>query len=212
MSERTHQTVQIAAIEERGWSPLRLHLGVRAFGINAFTSGEAGATVIPEHDEVPSRHEEVYVVTAGRATFTVEAEEIDAPAGTVIHVPDPAVRRGAVAREAGTIVLAVGGPPDEVFEPMGWELNSQVLPLFESGDHEGVKRLLTEALDGYARREHLYYNLACAEAQLGETDAALEHLAAAVQERPSFAVDARDDPDFVPLHGLPRFTEIVGEG
>ncbi|MBA2356945.1 MAG: cupin domain-containing protein, partial [Actinobacteria bacterium] len=44
-----------------------------------------------------------------------------------------------------------------------------------------AKRVLTEALDRYDDRSTLFYNLACAEAGLGETDAALEHLRAAVR-------------------------------
>jgi hypothetical protein len=43
------------------------------------------------------------------------------------------------------------------------------------------------------------YNLACAEAQLGENDAALEHLRAALVERPGFAEDIRTDSDLEPL-------------
>ncbi len=69
--------------------------------------------------------------------------------------------------------------------------------------------MLTEALDRYEDRSSLFYNLACAEAGLGETDAALEHLRAAVRERPSLAGDARQDSDFEPIRDDPRFAEVV---
>ena len=46
-----------------------------------------------------SGHEEVYIVIAGRATFTLDDETFDAPAGTVVFIRDPrspgCTRRGA---------------------------------------------------------------------------------------------------------------------
>jgi hypothetical protein len=47
-------------------------------------------------------------VIAGRATFTLDGEEVDAPTGTIVHLPEPALKRSAVALEPGTTVLAVG--------------------------------------------------------------------------------------------------------
>jgi Tetratricopeptide repeat len=212
MSKRLTQTVRIADLaDQRGWAPLRLQLGVQSFGINGWTANEAGARVIPEHDEVPSGHEEVYVVTTGHAVFTVDGEEIDAPAGTVVFVPEPEAKRTAVARDAATTVLAIGGVPGEAYRPRAWETNFEVLDLFERGDHAGAKRVLNEALSTYTDHDLLHYNLACAEAQLGETDAALDHLAAAIRERPRFVEDAREDPDLASLHGLERFAQLVGE-
>ena len=64
-----------------GWSPLRMHLDVRAFGVNAWTASEAGAQLVGEHDEVTSGHEELYLITTGSATFTVDGEEITAAGG-----------------------------------------------------------------------------------------------------------------------------------
>lgn len=74
-----------------------------------------------QHERERLAHEEVYVVIEGRATFTVDGEEVDAPAGTVIFVKDPAIVRHAVARSAGTMVLAIGGPVGKAFEPSAWE-------------------------------------------------------------------------------------------
>jgi tetratricopeptide (TPR) repeat protein len=212
VSKRAAQTAQIADLaDERGWAPLRLQLGVQSFGINGWTAREAGAKVIQEHDEVSSGHEELYIVTTGHAVFTVDGEEIDAPAGTVVFVPEPESKRTAIARDAATTVVAIGGVPGEVYRPRAWETNFDVLDLFEQGDHAGAKRVLTQALDTYSDHELLHYNLACAEAQLGETDSALDHLAAAIQQRPRFVDDARNDPDLASLHGLERFAQLVGE-
>jgi tetratricopeptide (TPR) repeat protein len=205
-----YQTARLADLERPdGWSPIRLALDVRAFGINAWTGHETGASVIPEHDERPSGHEELYLVTAGHATFTVEGDEVDAPAGTIVLVRDPTAIRGAVARDARTTVVSVGAKPGEAYQPLAWETNRDVFALLDSGKHAEAKRLLTDALERYDDRATLFYNLACAEAQLGEADAALEHLRAALNERPSLAEAARDDADFEPLRGDPRFAAIV---
>ena len=206
MTETSYETGRIADLERPdGWSPIWRALGVSAFGINAWTAKEAGATIITEHDEQPSGHEELYLVVAGRATFTVGGEEVDAPVGTIVFVRDPEAKRGAVAAEAGTTVLAVGAPPGEAYRPGSWETNADVLPMFESGRYEEIKQVLIEALDRYEDRGAILYNLACAEAQLGETDAALEHLAAGLKERPDLAENARDDADLAPIRDDPRF-------
>jgi hypothetical protein len=205
-----YQTTSIRELERPdGWAPIRLSLGVRGFGINAWTGHEAGAPVIPAHDERPSGHEELYVVTSGRATFTVDGENVDAPAGTIVFVRDPEATRGAVAAEAETTILSVGAKPGEAFEPGAWETNRDVFALLDGGRPAEAKKLLTAALDRYADRSTLLYNLACAEAHLGETDAALGHLRDAIAARPSLAEYAPEDADLEPLRGDPRFAEIA---
>ena len=108
------------------WRPVRHHLGIEAFGAGTW-HGEAGAELIEEHterDENTDEHEELYLVMRGRATFTVGGDEIDAPAGTLIAVSDPALRRKAVAVEDGTAILAVGAPRGRAYEASRWELRS----------------------------------------------------------------------------------------
>src|SRR5689334_4143525 len=116
-----YETARIGELErDDGWSPIRKRFGIQAFGVNAWTVDEAGATLISEHDEVPSGHEELYLVVAGRATFTVDGDELDAPAGTLVFVRDPAAKRGAVAAEGGTTVLIVGARPGAAYRPRAW--------------------------------------------------------------------------------------------
>jgi quercetin dioxygenase-like cupin family protein len=74
-----------------------------------------------DHDETEARHEELFLIVSGHATYRVNGEEIDAPAGTFLYVADPAVVRGAVAREAGTTMLVVGAEPGCVFTPSDWD-------------------------------------------------------------------------------------------
>lgn len=103
------------------WRPVRHHLGIHAFGINAWTGVEAGDAVIEEHDETDDHHEELYLVVSGRATFVVDGEEADAPERTLVFVPDPASSRRAVAVEAGTTILSIGAAPGETYTVSDWE-------------------------------------------------------------------------------------------
>lgn len=105
------------------WRPVRHHLGIEAFGVGSW-HGDAGGELIEEHtelDENADGHEELYLVFRGRATFTIGGEEIDAPAGTLVAVPDPAVRRKAVAVEDATAILAIGAPKGRAYEVSPWE-------------------------------------------------------------------------------------------
>ena len=88
------------------WQPVRKPLGITAFGINAYTAGSAGDEVVEDHTELVD--EEVYVVIRGHATFTVDGEDVEAPAVTLVHVTDPKAERVAIAKEDGTVVLSLG--------------------------------------------------------------------------------------------------------
>jgi tetratricopeptide (TPR) repeat protein len=194
-----------------GWAPIRLAFDVQAFGINGWTASETGDVVIPEHDEVPTGHEELYVVVSGHAGFTVAGDEVDGPTGTIVFVRDPAAKRGAVAREPGTTVLSVGAKAGEAYSPQPWETNRDVFALLDTGKPAEAKRLLTDAIERYEDKSTLFYNLACAEALLGETDAALEHLGAALEGNPSLAEYVGDDKDLASLRDDPRFAELLAE-
>ena len=205
------ETAQISDLtRDGGWAPLRRHFGVTAFGINAWTADEAGKTLIGEHDEVRSGHEELYLVVSGQATFTVDGESLEAGQGTVVFVRDPATKRTAVADEPGTTILSVGGAPGEPYRLRAWEPNLEIFPLFGRGEVAEAKRRLEEEIGRYEGNEVLVYNLACAEARLGETDAAFEHLREAIAERDSLLELARTDEDLASLRGDARFEEIVG--
>lgn len=128
------QAARLAGIESGGdeypstWHPIRHHFGIRAFGVNAWVATEAQQEVVERHDEVTADgsagHEELYAVTTGHAVFTVDGEEVEAPAGTLLFVGDPSVVRHAIAREPGTTVFCIGGWPDRAFEPSAWELRA----------------------------------------------------------------------------------------
>ena len=76
------------------------------------------------------------IVLTGRATFTVDGEEMDVPAGSLVHLADPALRRHAVAAEPATTVLAIGGKPGEGFRPSAWEHYFEAGAAQAAGDAE----------------------------------------------------------------------------
>ena len=79
------QVARLDDIERRGRTiPVREHLGIHAFGVNAFTPNEEGV-LINEHDESGGQ-EELYVVLDGNATFEIDGETVEAPAGTFLYV------------------------------------------------------------------------------------------------------------------------------
>jgi quercetin dioxygenase-like cupin family protein len=98
------------------WYPLQHYFGLTAFGVNVYVATSDGGDLLGTHSETESNQEELYLVTSGTATFTIEGEEIDVPAVGVVAVPDPTVVRGAVAKTAGTTVVAIGGESKDRFE------------------------------------------------------------------------------------------------
>jgi quercetin dioxygenase-like cupin family protein len=97
------------------WYPLQHHFGLTAFGVNVYVAREAGAQLLGEHDEAGSNQEEVYLVTSGEATFTLDGETFDAPAPAVVAIPEPAVSRVAFAKVADTTIVAIGGEKRDEF-------------------------------------------------------------------------------------------------
>jgi hypothetical protein len=105
---------------------IRRHFDVGAFGVNA-AIGNAGDEMIEPHHEADDEenetngHQELFAVMSGHALFTVDGEEIDAPAGTVVFVRDPALLRAAVATADDTKILMVGGPVGTPYAVSRWE-------------------------------------------------------------------------------------------
>ncbi len=102
------------------WRPVRHHLGIRAFGVNAFLGAQPGDRVVERHEETGG-HEELYVVVRGAARFVLDGTEHDVPAGSVVHVA-PGTPREAFATQPDTAVLVVGAARDEPFEVSEWEM------------------------------------------------------------------------------------------
>lgn len=209
MSDKGWEAAGLDEIERNGgWIPIRRHFDIGAFGVNAWT-GDEGAEIIGAHEEKLSGHEELYVVVEGHASFVVAGETIDAPAGTIVFVRDPATNRGATATAPGTTILSAGAKPGEAYKPLSWEENAGVIALFGEERYAEAKSKLAGAIERWPDSAVLVYNLACAESRLGETDAALVHLARAVELQASFAEAAQTDPDLEAIRSEPGFPTVA---
>ena len=197
------------AEHRRGWIPLRELLDVQALGVNAWSVENAGDPVIPEHHERETAHEELYVVVRGHARFTVASDELDAPHGTIVFVRDPAVRRGAVAVEADTIVLSVGAKQGTAFSPSPWEWTARAFQPYQEGDYDAALAGFRKGHERFPADWTLLYNMACTEALLGRRDEALEHLQAAVELGAN--ADPLADDDFASLRDDSEFVAIARE-
>jgi len=185
------------------WKPVRKMLGVTAFGINAYTAANAGDEVVEEHTEQQLGHEEIYAVVSGRATFTVDGEQIDAPAGTLVYLDDVAQERHAIAHEPGTTVLAIGGVPGK-HEISSWEYFFPALAPMRSGDYDTARQILEQ---GLAEKDTpvMHYHLACVEALAGNRERALDELRIAVDGSERLRGSAQTDEDFASIRDDPRF-------
>jgi mannose-6-phosphate isomerase-like protein (cupin superfamily) len=186
------------------WRPVRRRFGISAFGSNAYSAEKAGQRVIEEHSERDG-HEEMYVVLRGRATFQLGDEEVDAGPGTLVFVR-PATRRGAIAAEDDTFILAVGAKPGVVFEPSPWEDIFAAYSYAEQGDVQRGRELVAAAIERTPDAWQGFYNAACIEARFGDADTAIEHLKRSV-ERDAEATKkvAAGDADFDSIRDRPDY-------
>ena len=190
------------------WHMIRSVLGIESFGINAWRATAAGQEIIGDHDELGSGaggHEELYFVLSGRATFTVDGERVDAPAGSILFIKDPATRRAAVADEASTEILVIGGRPGAAFSVSPWERSAEALRCWTTGDWDRAIEILNAQLAEDPTNTNVLYNLACAESRSGRDGAAIEHLTRAVDLVPRFAELAQTDGDLDAIRGDGRF-------
>ena len=174
------------------WHPLRAHLGIRAFGCNAYSAQRVGDDVIEPHTESPElAHEELYFVAGGTARFTIDGETFDAPEGTYVFVPDTASHRHAVAAEPQTTVLTFGGPP--TFTPSPWEWFFRADPLVAS-DPQRAREIIEDGLRVHPDSPGLLIYMARLEVRAGNEDRARELLAQALERQPESVELARNDP------------------
>lgn len=180
------------------WTPVRKHFGITAFGINAYTASEAGQDVVEEHTEERLGHEEVYVVVAGRATFVLDGEEHEVPAGSAVYLRDSKVKRFARAEEPGTTVLAIGGKPGQ-HDVSAWEWFFAAYPKADEGDYDGALAELEAGLEAKPEHPPLLYHRACILSRAGRLDEARASLDRALELDPDLKKWADEDEDLEPL-------------
>ena len=173
------------------WHPVRMELGLHAFGAAGFSGGPGDFVVEPHVEAAGGRgHEELYVVLSGRATFTLDGSPVDAPAGTLVFA-SPETHRQAVAEEPGTTVLALGGPP--TFEAAGYEWLMRAKPHMAS-DPDRAREILRAGLAELPGSAAIPYGFALLEATQGDTDSARASLAEAISREPRLRDDAANEP------------------
>jgi hypothetical protein len=208
--EPNWKVARLDDIERRGRDiPVREHLGIQAFGINAFTAGEDG-TLVNEHDEAGSGQEELYIVLDGTVTFEVDGEAVDAQPGTLLFI-GPEARRKATGD--GT-VLVVGATPGEAYHGVdwgdAWPFHSESMKAYGDQRYADALEAVRGALEHMPDHAGLNYNYACFATLAGDTgDETFAHLRRSVQLRPQFREDARRDDDFAAVRDDPRFEEAL---
>ena len=209
-----HSVAHLSNIDElddgrEPFRPVRHHMGITSFGINAWTGREAGDRIINEHTEDQEGDpEELYFVHEGHARFEIDGESVDAPAGTFVRVP-PGPKRTAFAEEPGTTVVAIGATPGQAYDPVGWELWVPLTPLYNEGRYDEASDRGLELAEANPQYAGLLFNVACCESLAGRKEAAIEHLRTAIERSPQFRSSAKSDSDFDPIRDEPEFKELV---
>jgi len=204
------QVARLDDIERRGRGiPVREHLGIHAFGINAYKPGDDD-TLINEHDEAGSGQEELYIVLDGKAIFEVDGETVEAPAGTLLFVR-PESRRKATGD--GT-VLALGATPGEAYQAIdwgeAWPFHRDSLTAYGEQRYPDALEAVRAGLERVPDHPGLHYNYACFATRAGDTgDDTFAHLQRSVELFPPFREQAQRDEDFAAVPSDPRFEEAL---
>jgi mannose-6-phosphate isomerase-like protein (cupin superfamily) len=204
------RVAHLGDIERRGSDiPMREHLGIHAFGINAFATGEDG-TLVNDHDESETGQEELYIVLDGKVTFEVDGEAVEAQPGTLLSV-GPEVRRKASGE--GTVIV-VGATPGEAYEGVewgdAWPFHSESMTAYREERYADALEAVRGALEHMPDHAGLHYNYACFATLAGDiSDDTFAHLRRSVQLRPRFREDARRDDDLAAVRDDPRFEQAL---
>jgi hypothetical protein len=93
-------------------------MGISSFGINVLRMPPNWADY-PDHDEIATGQEEVYVVTAGSATLQAAGTTWHLTAGSIARV-GPTEKRKIVPGPEGATIVALGGIPGKPYVLPGW--------------------------------------------------------------------------------------------
>jgi tetratricopeptide (TPR) repeat protein len=188
---------------------VRRRLGVSSFGIQAFRA-PSGVDAIREHDETflgEVGQEELYVVLTGAATFEIDRESFEAPAGSFVQV-QPTAKRKATANEEGTTILVVGGTPGQAYEPAPEEA-AEAFAAYGSSDYDTALAKQLVVVDKRPTDAVARFNAGCFAARGGRADEAIEHLRRAAELNPRVKELIASDEDLDSLRTDRRFAELT---
>ena len=189
------------------YRPVRQHFGIASFGVSSFSGRKTGDRIINEHSEEDDQ-EELYLVLQGRATFELDGERVDAPAGTLVFA-EPGVKRTAFAEEDGTTVLVVGGKPGKAYEVLGFEVWAPFGQLYEAGDYAEAADQARGAIEAHPEAVGAFFCLACCEALAGRADDATRHLRHALERSERLRGLARRNSDLDSIRNRPEIAELL---
>jgi len=190
------------------YRPLRQHFGIASFGVNSY-SGRKTDRIINEHSEVDDQ-EELYLVLHGHATFELDGERVDAPAGTLVFA-EPGVKRTAFAEEDGTTVVVVGGQPGKAYEVLGFEVWAPFHALYKASDYAAAADQARGVIEASPDALGAFFCLACCEALAGRKDDAARHLRYALERSERLRGIARRNPDLESIRDRPEIAELLAE-
>ena len=179
---------------------VRRRFEITSFGVQAFRAPE-GVDVVREHSESllgVDGQEELYIVMNGAATFEIDGETFEAPAGSLVKVR-PAARRKATAKDDGTTILVVGSTPGKAYEPAPQEA-ADAFAAYNQGDFETALAKQLVVLEKRPEDAVARFNAGCFAARAGHADEAFDHLGRALQinERVKELIATDDDLDSIP--------------
>ena len=189
---------------------VRRRLGITSFGISAFRA-PSGVEVIREHDETllgEAGQEELYLVLHGAATFEIDGEALEAPAGALVQI-QPTAKRKATSTEDGTTILVVGGTPGKAYEPAPEEA-AEAFAAYNAGDYETALAKQLVVVEAQPDSAVAHFNAGCFAARAGQADEAIEHLRRAVGVNERIRELIATDEDLDSIRGDRRFAELTG--
>ncbi len=187
---------------------VRRRFGITSFGTNAYRA-PSEVDVIREHDEIAarrSRQEELYIVLNGAATFEIDGDAVEAPAGSLVLV-QPTAKRKATAKDDGTTILASAARrARRTSRRRGGGGGLRGRQRGRLRDRAAKQLVVVEKRpdDPVA-----HFNAACFEARAGQADEAIEHLQRAVELNDRIKELIRTDEDLDSIREDPRFDALT---
>lgn len=198
-----------AADDGRQRLDVRRSLGIGSFGVQGFRA-PTGVDVIREHDESflgEAGQEELYIVTSGAATFEIDGDVVDAPAGALVHV-QPTAKRKATAKADGTTIVVFGGTPGKAYEPAPDEARDAYVA-YDAGDYATAIAKQLVVLEKRPDDAVAHFNAGCYAARAGDADGAIGHLRRAVELNGRVRELIETDDDLDSIRDDQRFAELV---
>ena len=188
---------------------IRRRFDITSFGVQAYRA-PSGVEIIREHDETllgEAGQEELYIVLNGTATFEIDGDTVEAPAGAFVHVR-PTAKRKATATDEGTTILVIGGTPGKAYEPAPEEAG-KAFAAYSAGDYDEALAKQLVVVEKRPDDPVAHFNAGCFAARAGHTDEAIEHLRRAVEINERIKELMATDEDLDSVREDQRFAELT---